>query len=306
MLFFRKNERDPEEEARRNAGLAALSQGRITPEAKARLASPVRSTDLSCAEFLLTRHAGFESLGVVMGSAFHTINTSWLVYEQRVRYVGELRDLTEAHHNARNLAVERLRREAAALGAHGVVGVKLTWKKVRWGSNMVECTAIGTAIRLAGTASTDHPFTSNLSGSEFWQLYVAGYVPRDLVFGVSAYMVACDDITRRGAFSSLGGSFRNMEVESFSRGLMTAGQLATTRLARSAVDSGGEGTVGMEIEYEFDDLEYEINNFTYVDLVIAFTAIGTSIITRANGTGWEPAKPRLCHDLGGLTGAVRT
>ena len=96
MLFFGKKDRDPEGEALRSAGLAALSQGKLTPEARTRLASPVRSTDLSCAEFLLTRNAGFESLGVVMGSAFHTISTAWLTYEQRMRYVGELAELTTA------------------------------------------------------------------------------------------------------------------------------------------------------------------------------------------------------------------
>jgi uncharacterized protein YbjQ (UPF0145 family) len=317
MLFFRKKGDDPgevarreggrrsagdasgeaDEAARREAGRAALSQGMLTPEARARLASPVRSTDLSCAEFLLMRNAGFESLGVVMGSAFHTLNMYYLPTEQRNRYVGELADLSAAHRNARTLAVGRLRHEAAALGAHGVVGVKLTWKKVPWSRGLMECTAVGTAIRLEGAASPDHPFTSNLSGSEFWGLYSAGYLPRDLVFGAAVYMVACDDRTRRLVLTPFGGGMRNQEIESYNEGLMAARRLASTRLAKGIRDSKGEGAVGMEVDYHFHELEYEIGNMTYLDLLITFTAVGTSVARRGDGGGSLPPSPTISYDL---------
>jgi uncharacterized protein YbjQ (UPF0145 family) len=320
MLFFRKKGGDPDgvaredagrrstdvasgdadEAARREAGRAALSQGMLTPEARARLASPIRSTDLSCAAFLLTRSAGFESLGVVMGSAFHTLNMYYLPTEQRNRYVGELADLSAAHRNARTLAVERLRREAAALGAHGVVGVKLAWKKMPWSRGLIECTAVGTAIRLEGSASPDHPFTSNLSGSEFWGLYNAGYLPRDLVFGAAVYMVACDDHTRRLVLTPFGGGMRNQEIESYNEGLMAARRLASTRLAKSIKASQGEGAVGMEVDYHFHELEYEIGNMTYIDLLITFTAVGTSLVRRGDGAGSIPPSPSISYDLRGI------
>ena len=111
-------------------------------------------------------------------------------------------------------------------------------------------------------------------------------------------MVASDDATRRNTIGSLGGSFRNLEIESFNTGLMTARRLAAARLARSIADSGGEGGIGMDVEYELEDLEYEIGNLTYLDLVITFTAVGTSIVPWPGRATVAPARPGLCYDLG--------
>jgi len=71
--------------------------------------------------------------------------------------------------------------EADQLGADGVVGVRLDIGRYEWGANMAEFIAIGTAVKhregKLHRAPNGRPFTSDLSGQEFWTLLHAGYRP---------------------------------------------------------------------------------------------------------------------------------
>jgi uncharacterized protein YbjQ (UPF0145 family) len=94
----------------------------------------------------------------------------------------------EALSDAFRLAIERLRSEAAALGAHGVVGVRHTISNLQLASSapVVELKMVGTAISRPSAPPLDQPFTSHLSGQEFAKLLGSGRVPASLVFGVGA------------------------------------------------------------------------------------------------------------------------
>ena len=52
------------------------------------------------------------------------------------------------------------------------------------------------------------PFTSDLSGQDFWSLLHAGYRPIEMVMGRCVYHV-----THRGVLSGLGKVGRNVELE---------------------------------------------------------------------------------------------
>jgi uncharacterized protein YbjQ (UPF0145 family) len=92
------------------------------------------TSDLSVSEFLLVKEAGFEPLGLVMGSSLYQI-TPTLPKLAPGQPGCELTAMTRALYHARELAMNRMEEEAAALGADGVIGVRLT---VKLGTNPVQ------------------------------------------------------------------------------------------------------------------------------------------------------------------------
>src|SRR4051812_8121789 len=148
------------------------------------------TSDLSVDELLLVRESGFEPLGLVVGSSIYHIgmqNANWGQNQ-------ELGVLTGAMYHARELAMTRLDEEADTLGADGVVGVRLDIGRYEWGSDLAEFIAIGTAVRARDGRSWRNaqgkPFTSDLSGQDFWKLRHAGFMPAGPVVGFWGFPVA--------------------------------------------------------------------------------------------------------------------
>src|SRR5579859_2900292 len=139
------------------------------------------TSDLSVDEFLLVEHAGFEALGLVLGSCIYHVGFQW----QKWNVSQELTVLTQAMFSARELAMTRMEEEADLLGADGIVGVRLVFSKYSVDENVLEFQAIGTAVRhreRKGSYRTkdNRPFTSDLSGQDLWKLARAGYRPVSL------------------------------------------------------------------------------------------------------------------------------
>src|SRR6476659_11114258 len=138
----------------------------LPPHARERLASMRQhhffTSDLSVNEFLLVKEVGFQPLGLVMGSSiFHV---GW--HPIRPGISEELTTLTQALYHAREHAMVRMEEEADALGADGIVAVRLTLTIHTWGTNIIEFLAIGTAVKNAkgeGTwrAPNGKPFQSD-------------------------------------------------------------------------------------------------------------------------------------------------
>src|ERR1700712_5636407 len=83
------------------------------------------TSDLSVSEFLLVKEAGFDPVGLVMGSSIYQITPN--IPQLPADAPGcELEDMTRALYHARELAMNRMEEEADALGADGIVGVRLT------------------------------------------------------------------------------------------------------------------------------------------------------------------------------------
>lgn len=75
-------------------------------------------------------------------------------------------------------ALSRLVEEAQAVGADGVVGVRVKRSRTRSGESPVwSFLAIGTAIRSVGGSRSAKPFTTGLSGAEVTSALWAGWVP---------------------------------------------------------------------------------------------------------------------------------
>ena len=148
------------------------------------------TSDLSVNEFLLVKQAGFEPLGLVLGSSIYHIGFQQANWNQNQ----EMGVLTQAMYHARELAMTRMEEEADQLGADGVVGVRLNIGRYEWGADLAEFIAIGTAVRHREgelhRAPNGRPFTSDLSGQDFSTLLRAGYRPVGLVMGNCVYHVA--------------------------------------------------------------------------------------------------------------------
>jgi len=100
------------------------------------------TSDLSVNEFLLVREAGFRPLGLVLGSSIYHVG----LQVGRWGRNQELDVLSQAMYHARELAMTRMEAEAQALGADGVVGVRLDVEMKEFGADIAEFIAVGTAV----------------------------------------------------------------------------------------------------------------------------------------------------------------
>jgi uncharacterized protein YbjQ (UPF0145 family) len=82
------------------------------------------TSDLSVSEFVLVREAGFEPLGLVMGTSICQVPTN--IPSHKSDRGCELEDTTAVLYHARERAMSRMEEEADALGADGIVGLRLT------------------------------------------------------------------------------------------------------------------------------------------------------------------------------------
>lgn len=249
------------------AGLPPAAQQRIQ-----RLAalehqdSSAFTSDLSVNEFVLVHKLGFEPLGYVMGTSIYHVGIQVSRWGQSM----ELETLSAAMYHARSLAIERMRTEAHALGADGVVGVRLQIQRYAWQEGELEFVAQGTAVR-ATTPNPAYklrdggPFTSDLSGQDFYTLVQAGHFPRAFVFGACVYHVAHQGI--RQTMKMMG---QNMEMPQFTEAAYTARELAMTRMEGEANRFGADGIVGVTTVVE---------SHIWGEHATEFLAIGTGVTT---------------------------
>jgi len=221
------------------------------------------TSDLSTKEFALIEDAGFEPLGLVMGSSIYHIGFQ----RPKLTQSAELETLTQAMYQARILATERMEAEAAALGADGVVGVKLTIGMQQWGENLAEFLTVGTAVKATTTGSVPSdgrkPFTSDLSGQDFWVLIKSGYRPVSFVMGNCVYHVGYQGI--KGAFAT---AFQNVEMPTYARAIYEARELAMSRMRSEGKGNGSKGIIGVSVTQSC---------YSWDTHIIEFFAVGTSI-----------------------------
>jgi uncharacterized protein YbjQ (UPF0145 family) len=236
------------------AGRARLEQNR----------AGLFTSDLSVNEFLLVRQAGFQPLGLVIGSSIYHIGIQLASYRQNQ----ELTVLSQAMYEARELAMTRMEEEAEQLGADGVVGVRLDIGRYEWGENMAEFIAVGTAVKhrdgVLHRAPSGRPFTSDLTGQEFWTLLQTGHRPVGMVMGSCVYHVAHQTMRQ-----SLKNTGQNVELPNFTQALYDARELAMERMQAEALEAKAEGIVGVDIHER---------SHGWGSHVIEFFAIGTAII----------------------------
>jgi uncharacterized protein YbjQ (UPF0145 family) len=236
------------------------SSGTGTPgEAKPRLFT----SDLSVNEFALLKAAGFQPLGLVMGSSMYHIGYQF----QALNQSQELQVLTQAMYTAREYAMARMEAEADTLGADGIVGVRLDYRQYSWGEDLLEFMAVGTAVGAVKggnwRTAAGQPFTSDLSGQDLWTLVHAGHAPVSFVLGTCVYHVAHQSF--RQMWKTVG---QNSEMPNFTQATYDAREIAIARMQAEAERDGAEGIVGGRVTEE---------NHIWGEDAIEFLALGTSI-----------------------------
>jgi uncharacterized protein YbjQ (UPF0145 family) len=235
------------------------------------------TTDFSVDELLLVQSMGFEPVGMVVGSSVYHVGYQRGAWNRNT----ELQVLTAAMYNARELAMSRMEAEAQALGASGVVGVRLDIRFLQWGEHIGEFIAVGTAVRQKDgqdwRADGGVPFTSDLSGQAFYKLLSAGYRPLGLVLGNCVYHVA---------HQSFGQMLRqvgqNAEVTVYTQALYEARELAMSRMQAEAERLNATTVVETRLEVATHIWEYH---------VMEFLSIGTAVRPIAGDI--KPVSPQL-------------
>jgi uncharacterized protein YbjQ (UPF0145 family) len=243
------------------------------------------TSDLSVNEFLLVREAGFRPLGLVLGSSIYHVGIQFGRWTQN----RELDQLSQAMYHARELAMTRMEAEADALGADGIVGVRLDIEFKEFGSQLAEFIAIGTAVKAdqspteGGTWRNRHhqPFTSDLSGQDFWTLIQAGYAPLGMTMGSCVYHIA-----HQRFWQAMGNIGQNVEIPQYTEALYDARELAMSRMQAEAEQLGAEGIVGVQMLS---------NSHRWGGHTTEFFAIGTAV--RPLRADHVIAKPQLVLPL---------
>jgi uncharacterized protein YbjQ (UPF0145 family) len=253
-------------------------------------ASGTWGSALTSDEFASVRAAGFQPAGQVLGAAVYNIGYAggygcpgaWGSYglawgpsartqvSSRGGY-GSFQPLVQVMYQARRAAINRMVKECAELGGHGVVGVRLTIGGFPAGG--LEFKAIGTAVRAPGAPPLRHPFTSDLSGQDFAKLVLAGWMPAGLVLGISV-AARHDDWRTVGQTRWNSG---NAEVQGWTELVSDARHDARQQLAADVKRLGAQGVVVAEMDMNVRERECPAQEGGRDHIVEAIN-VGTAIV----------------------------
>ncbi len=308
---------DTVELQRQEASIAALERGGLPIAAQERIQElregrAAWTSDLSVAEMAAIHHAGFEPVGMVMGSSVYRIAAQWgytAVFgvtgtaaaggtvrtypcphgfyggfgagtEHRYGYNWEHRYYEAGVTEARNAALRRILEEAHGLGAHGVVGVRIIRRHLEGVGNSLEFTCIGTAVRRPGTPPLPgNPFMSHLDGVSFSKLLHGGYVPVALVMGIGALEVDPGCATEWQL-----RSWNNARVPQISDGIEDARMLGINHLEAEIATVDADGAVGVSTDFATYELGGEA-------MLVELFLLGTAVRRYAREPLDEPPLP---------------
>ena len=275
----------PDRPVDERASLAALQQGGLPIRAQRRIhelvssPSPIFTSTLSTNETVIAKATGLRPISQVMGSSIFHVGfqyvSSWSP--------GELTTLTAAYDRARSLALSRMEQEARMLGAHLVIDVHFVRRGYDWASDLLEFTAVGTAVRIDGHAPAP-PVLTLLKADELYKLHKAGYWPVGIALGNCFY---CDP----HADCRSDGSWFSQELPDHTYATQTARDLAVQRFRAFAAHFKAHGVLGVHMHRHAHEHEEDEHTRFSVDLMVW----GTAVVRRGNAE--PPPRPRLVVDL---------
>jgi uncharacterized protein YbjQ (UPF0145 family) len=268
-------------------------------------ASGTWGSALTSDEFAAIKSAGFEPVGQVLGAAVYNVgyaggymcpaygsyNSFGMRFNAGYTMVSSsggnsaYGPLVQTMYQARRTALGRMTAECAALGGHGVVGVRLTIGQFPAGG--LEFKAIGTAVRAPGARPLRQPFTSDLSGQDFAKLIFDGVVPVGLAIGISIGTRHDDWMTRSQSRWGAG----NNEVNGYTDLVNRTRQDARNELGLDVSRMGGEGVVIADMTMRIGEHECRAQEGAR-DHTAEVTIIGTAI-THFRASGRAAERPSL-------------
>lgn len=205
--------------------------------------------------------AGFTPLAFAFGNVAYSVGLGGgIAGAFRGLSKGEVVEFSNVFYHTRRLALDRIQADARSRGANCVVGINTSIMKF---GGVQEMVMIGTASKhpAYGIAYNEKPATSDLTCEEMWNLIHIGYLPLELVMGVSVYSIGFG-----GSLSAMFKSFTKTEISELTEIIYEARENALGKMNDHAVEAGADDIVGIK---------------TYVyslgSGIIEFLAIGTAV-----------------------------
>ncbi len=226
----------------------------------------ISTCNLNSADLVVLREAGFEPLGLVIGSAVYHVGLQVGRWGQNQ----ELPTLTHAMYQGRQIALGRMEAEAVQLGADGVVNLSLQiLTHEGWNAPHVrEFRVTGTAVRGLAAHSRyrrpdGRPFTYSGNPRGLYRILAAGTFPVALVFGTCVYHIA-----HRTLLQTLGQMVANQEVETLTAGLYQARELSLCRMQAEATQARATSIIAVGIEtYRHGWGEHALEFYTFGEAI---------------------------------------
>ncbi len=205
--------------------------------------------------------SGFTAKQFVFGNVAYSIGVGGsIIGGLRSLARGEIKEYSRIFNETRHLALKRIKTEARTAGANAVVGIKTSILPL---AGMQEMVMIGTASNHPALPESyrQDPITSDLTNEEMWNLVNGGYMPVQLVLGVSVYSLGLV-----GSITSFFKSFVRGEIRELTTLIYEAREEALKHIEADAKRCGADQVVGVKTYV------YNLSGG-----MIEFLAIGTAI-----------------------------
>jgi uncharacterized protein YbjQ (UPF0145 family) len=219
------------------------------------------TSDLSIDEEIALHSIGWEPIELVCGVSLQSVPMGVWNWGQ-----GEITYASSAYAKAFAAATDRIHRECAKAGGHGVVGVHVEPTVHRY---HVDVSLVGTAVRPVGAkpAQAASVFVSDLSGRDFSLLDASGWVPLGLAVGASFTYAP-----RRSAGVAIKQKSQNVELTNFTEAMYSARESAMERMQQSALAMRGTGVVEVKVTEGPMDFAHHAIGFAAYGTVVRLAA----------------------------------
>ena len=233
------------------------------------------TSDLSIDEELALHSISWEPTELVCGVSVYSVPVGVWSWGQ-----GEITYASSAYARSFAAAIDRIRRECAKAGGHGVVGVHIEAEVHR---NHVNIALLGTAVRPVGSkrSSSESAFVSDLSGRDFTLLMASGWAPLGLAVGASFVYAP-----RRTAGVTIKQASQNVEMTNFTEAMYSARESAMERMQQSALALQGTGVVEVKVKE---------GPMSFARHAVGFAAFGT--VVRLVAERHQSVKPTMILPL---------
>lgn len=219
--------------------------------------------------------AGFRPIKFVFGNVAYSIGIGGGImgaFKSMGR--GEVTEYSQVFNETRHRALERITAEARTVGANAVVGISTSILPFQ---GMQEMVMIGTASYHPALAEQHltYPVSSDMTNEEMWNMVNMGYMPLQLVLGVSVYSL--------GIVGGITAAFKGLsrgEISELTQLIYEARENAIGKVAADARACGADDVVGIKTYV------YDLGNG-----IIEFMAIGTAVKLIPGLTTTSPELP---------------
>ena len=204
------------------------------------------TTSASGTELYCHLDAGYTPISFVMGNVAYALGIGrGIAGGLSTMTKGEVHQYSEMYNRIRHLALFRMRREAASVGANAVVDVRIDLRP--FGTGVVELLMTGTAsYHPAFPPAGNDPakvVTSELTGAELFSLAQMGHAPVQLVMATSVYSL--------GLVGGIGASFAALakgELNELTQLIYGARENCLRLLKDEASSVGAERVIGNRLQ----------------------------------------------------------